>query len=94
MIYEGKEHVLFEEDVILNDLVTKFYIIEDEITRKRMPRGPKTYIQMFKDRYKVELSEEEFTELKDYALNEYITDIPSQIQVDFQSGRITRLRDL
>ncbi|MGE5682831.1 MAG: hypothetical protein ACM34K_18345 [Bacillota bacterium] len=92
MTYEGKkELVLFEDDRILQDLVQKYYILLDEVTRKRLPPGESMFMKMFSDRYKIILDEEEFVELKDYAENEFTSEIPLQIQSDFESGRITKI---
>ena len=92
MIYQGNEEILFESDEALMSLVQYYYILLDEITRKREPPLPSTFIKQFKDRYHVTLSDEEYFELKDYAENEFRNDLPAQIKSDFATGRIKELK--
>lgn len=92
MTYNGKEgEVLFDNDMVLHDMVQKYYIIHKDIINRSLPPTDVFYIGRFKDDYNITINAEEFEELADYALNEFLTDLPMQIYSDFASGRIREL---
>jgi hypothetical protein len=71
MIYEGKEEVLFERDVVLVDMVSKYFVIKKIIEENRYPSHSQKYIELFKSMYQIELGNDEMEELKDFAENDF-----------------------
>lgn len=92
MIYEGTRQELFEAEYILNDLVQKYYIIRNDFSASRRPPIPADIIARFRTDYRVELTEEEYSELKEYAETDYLYNIPDKLQYGIQSGEIQELK--
>jgi hypothetical protein len=82
---------IFEEDRIINDLCIKYYVIKRDFESKKYPPKIDNYLKRFKADYHIELTEEEFVELKDYAENDYSDNVVSKMQQDFDSGRLQNL---
>ena len=63
----------FEDDKILDDLSDKYLAIKQMFARGMIEKPPhhKSYIEVFKESYKIELDMEEMLELWDFMENDY-----------------------
>lgn len=77
----------------LNTLVMYYQVIDKSIRDNKQAPSIQRYIAEFKSRYYVELSEDEFFIIKDYAENGYDDIITMNIDADIASGKLKSLKE-
>lgn len=85
MLYQDQQ-VEELSDEMWTDLSMHYLTIDAEIRRKKIPPLEKNYIRLLKERYQLEVTEEELAELKDYAENYYSDAVIGRINYDLANG--------
>ncbi len=85
MIYQ-KEQIEEISDELWTNLSMHYLTIDAEIKRTKLPPLEKNYIRLLKERYQLELTEDELLEVKDYAENYYSDAVIGRIQQDLAGG--------
>jgi len=83
---------VFEDDILTNDIVNKYYIIKKEIEASKLPPTEKRYIAMLQENYQIEMSVEEFQEVQDYAENDYPYISTDRVYGEMASGTQKRIK--
>jgi hypothetical protein len=80
-------------DKRLNLLVMYYQVIDKSIRDNKQAPTIQKYVTEFKNRYYVELTDDEFLHLKDYAENGYNDTIITNIDSDIASGKLKSLKE-
>lgn len=88
MKINGREISLFEDEVDTNETIYRYMVILQELNYYRMPPLNGIIKQKFSDRYRIDVSEEEIEELREYCETTYKYEIPNQLKEDYKSGAI------
>ncbi len=85
MTYEGNA---IDEigDELWTTLSVSYWSVRQEIERKKLPPLEKNYIKLLRERFQLEVTEEEFLEIKDYAENYYSDMVINRIHEDMANG--------
>lgn len=87
MKYNGQDEALFEKDQMLVDVCSKYLVLKKQFAEEKMPPIEMNYQKHFKERYKIELTIDELTELMDFIdSGEFDAWQQARIDVDYQSG--------
>lgn len=73
-------------DELWTTLSVSYWSVRQEIERKKLPPLEKNYIRLLRERFQLEVTEEEFLELKDYAENYYSDMVVNRIYEDMANG--------
>lgn len=73
-------------DELWTTLSVSYWSVRQEIERKKLPPLEKNYIRLLRERFHIEVTEEEFLELKDYAENYYSDSVVNRIYEDIANG--------
>lgn len=73
-------------DELWTTLSVSYWSVRQEIERKKLPPLEKNYIRLLRERFQIEVTEEEFLELKDFAENYYSDMVINRIYDDLAGG--------
>lgn len=95
MKYNGEDETLFENEVILEDIVQKYFVIRSMLQQKIIKKPPTdgTYLEAFSSLYKVELDAEEIIEIRSFAESEYADWKTDQIMTNNKGAEKIDLSD-
>ena len=85
---KGEPYEPYDSQAETTILITKFLAIMQEINRKRMPPIPSFIGKMMKERYYIEMSDEEIEELREYVETEYTEEASLRILEEYQNRMI------
>jgi hypothetical protein len=96
MKYNGKEEVLFEDDIILEDLACKWFVIKNKFATKEISKAPTdtARVEAFKEHFKVEFDMEEMIEFRHFMDEDYSTWKMDNINVETKNAQIVDLKRL
>jgi hypothetical protein len=93
MKLNGLEVDFDENEGLLNIFARQYWEIKLEFINEEIPRPQteKRFMAAFAEKYKLEMTLDDFIELKDYAENDYRGEALARIQEDLDSGLLTEV---
>lgn len=97
MKINGEGVNIFEEEKesVLDETISKFFVIKKYMQENKLPPHERNYIRFFFDMYKIEIDVEEMIEIRSFAEEDYADWKRSRIMDDYQrNGSIVDLRGM
>jgi hypothetical protein len=96
MKYNGEEKVLFEDDEILEDLASKYFVVKNKMKSKEIKKAPTdtNLIEIFKEHYSTTFDIEEMIEFRNFMENDYPDWKMDNVREETKDAEIINLKEL